>query len=377
MDLSLTENQEMLRSSARDFIRREYPKEVLLDLDETDGGHDAGLWAKAAEMGWLGIAAPQEYGGEGASLTDVAVLFQELGRGPIPGPYFSSSVLGAMAVLEAGTEAQKLEILPSLARGERVLALAVTEPEYGWGPRWIGMKAIRRRKGFVLDGVKLFVQDAQAASHLICAVQREDVEESTRKIDLLLVDSSSPGVSVRRLPGFLAGTYEVRFDSVEVPENALLGEHPGEGWPALERAVQKAIPVLCAYKVGGCEALFEMSVAYSQSRIQFGVPIGRFQRVQDQIINLVNHVDAARWTTYEALWKLDTSRPAAGSVHLAKAVSSEAYYQACNYAQEVHAGVGVMREYGLTLHSKMSRTLYHFLGDPRYHKRRIAETLDL
>ena len=378
MDLSLTENQEMLKSSARDFIRREYPKEVLLDLDSADGGHDAELWAKAAGMGWLGIAVPQEYGGERAALTDVAVLFQELGRGPIPGPYFTSSVLGAMVVLEAGTEAQKKEILPAVASGERILALAVTEPGYGWGPQWVEMKAARGQGRFILDGVKLFAHDAFAASHLVCAVRTEDSgKDPARGVSLLLVDSGSPGVSVRRLPGFLAGVCEVRFDSVEVPGSSLIGEAPGEGWHALERAVQKAIPVLCAYKVGGCEALFEMSVAYSQSRVQFGVPIGRFQRVQDQLINLVNHLDAARWTTYEALWKLDTARPAAGSVHLAKAVSSEAYYQACNYAHEVHAGVGVMREYGLTLHSKMSRTLYHFLGDPRYHKRRIAETLDI
>jgi alkylation response protein AidB-like acyl-CoA dehydrogenase len=107
------------------------------------------------------------------------------------------------------------------------------------------------------------------------------------------------------------------------------------------------------------------------------MPIGRFQRVQDHIVHLVNHLDSARWTTYEALWKLDMGRSAGGGVHLAKAVSSEAYYQACNYAHEVHAGVGVMKEYGLNLHTKMSRTLYHYLGDPRYHKRRLAESLEL
>jgi alkylation response protein AidB-like acyl-CoA dehydrogenase len=107
------------------------------------------------------------------------------------------------------------------------------------------------------------------------------------------------------------------------------------------------------------------------------VPIGRFQRVQDHVINLVNQLDAARWTAYEALWKLDTGRPAADSIHLAKAVGSEAYLQACNYAHEVHAGVGSMTEYGLTLHTTASRTLYHYLGDPRYHRRRLAEALGL
>jgi alkylation response protein AidB-like acyl-CoA dehydrogenase len=123
--------------------------------------------------------------------------------------------------------------------------------------------------------------------------------------------------------------------------------------------------------------VFEVSVEYSRTRIQFGTPIGRFQRVQDHIINLVNHLDAARWTTYEALWKLDTGKPAADSIHLAKAVSSEGYYQATNCGHEVHAGVGSMTEYGLTLHTTASRTLYHYLGDPKYHKRRLAEALAL
>ncbi len=145
----------------------------------------------------------------------------------------------------------------------------------------------------------------------------------------------------------------------------------------LERAMLKAIPVLGAYQVGGCNAVFDLSVDYSRTREQFGTPIGRFQRVQDHIINLLNRLDAARWTTYEALWKLDSGQPADASVHMSKAVTSEGYLWACNYAHEVHAGVGIVREYGLTLHTQMSRTLYHFLGDPKYHKRKLGDALDL
>jgi alkylation response protein AidB-like acyl-CoA dehydrogenase len=168
---------------------------------------------------------------------------------------------------------------------------------------------------------------------------------------------------------------EVRFDNVQVPSDALLGAAEGRGWEILEAAALQAIPVLTAYQVGSCQAVFEMAVAYSRTRIQFGQPIGRFQRVQDHIIGIVNQLDAARWTTYEALWKLDSGRPAASSVHLAKAVTSEAHLKVCDGAHEVHAGVGVMREYGLTLHTQRSRTLYHLLGDARSHRRRIADTL--
>ena len=131
------------------------------------------------------------------------------------------------------------------------------------------------------------------------------------------------------------------------------------------------------YQVGACQAVYEMSVDYSRSRVQFGTPIGRFQRVQDHIINLVNQLDAARWTTYETLWKLDAGREATDSIHLAKAVGSAAYHDVCNFAHEVHAGVGSMTEYGLTLHTAASRTLYHYLGEPKVHKRLLADALGL
>jgi len=155
----------------------------------------------------------------------------------------------------------------------------------------------------------------------------------------------------------------------------LLGGAENTSWAVLSRALEKATPILCAYEVGGCQAVFDMSVAYSQSRVQFGVPIGKFQRVQDHIIRLVNHLDSARWTTNEALWKLDTGRPATASVHMAKAVASEAYLEACNAAHEVHAGIGSSHEYGLVKHTQMSRTLFHALGDPTWHKRRMADAL--
>jgi alkylation response protein AidB-like acyl-CoA dehydrogenase len=164
---------------------------------------------------------------------------------------------------------------------------------------------------------------------------------------------------------------------VEVKDQALLGGRPNQGWATLERAMLRALPLLCSYMVGGCQAVYDLSVSYSKTRVQFGVPVGKFQRVQDHVIRLVNELDAARWTTAEALWKVETGRPdARAAVHMAKAVSSEAYFEACNAAHEVHAGIGSANEYGLVAHTQMSRTLFHYLGDPRWHKRRMADALE-
>ncbi|MCL0044385.1 acyl-CoA/acyl-ACP dehydrogenase [Dehalococcoidia bacterium] len=373
MDLSLTTQQQLLKNSAQEFVHRDCHKELLLELDRNAFGYHDELWVKIANMGWPGVLIPQRYGGTGGSLTDAAVILEELGKGPVPGPLFSAAVLGALTVMESGTEDQKNRILSNVASGRQILAMAITEPEYGWDPELVRMTARVSGSKYILNGTKLFIPDALAATHLICATQSGD----TKGISLLVVDKRSHGISVRPLKGFTTDVTEVIFDSVEVPQSALLGQPSCDAWPALAQAIQSAIPVLCAYQVGACQAVFDMSVEYSRIRMQFGTPIGRFQRVQDHIINIVNHLDAARWTTYESLWRLESGQAAAASVHTAKAVTSEALYKACNYAHEVHAGVGIVQSYGLTLYTKLSRTLYHFLGDPRYHKRRLASILDL
>jgi len=372
MDLALTESQEMLRASARTFVEREAPTHTLVALQKQESSLVPDLWRKAVDAGWPGILVPTAYGGSESTLTDAAVLFEELGRGPVPGPFFSSGVLGALTILEAGSEAQRKAILPAVARGEAVLAVAIMDPSTSWGPQAVTLRPQRVGDRYRLDGIKLFVSDATAATHLIVAARTGD---GPADVSLLLVDARAPGVRARRLPGFLSWQDEVRFDGVEVPASALLGGRDNQGWAALERALGRALPVLCSYMVGGCQAVYEMSVKHSQQRVQFGVPIGRFQRVQDHIIRLVNHLDAARWTTAEALWKLDTERTATDAVHLAKAVTSESYMEACNAAHEVHAGQGSLMEYGLVAHTQMSRTLFAHLGDPRWHKRRMADAL--
>ncbi len=372
MDLSLTETQQMLKQTARDFMEREAPREAIVALQRSETGFRPEVWETAARLGWLGMLIPTEYGGSGNSFTDAAVLYEELGRGPLPGPFFSSGVLGALTVLEAGTDEQRSRLLPAVANGREILCVAITEPHSSWGARGVQLRPARRGDGYVLSGLKLFIGDAMAATRLIVAVRTGDGDSD---ISLLLVDRDHPGVTVRNLPGFLGWQAEVRLDNVEVSAADVLGGRDSAGWSAMERAMERALPVLCAYTVGGCQAVYEMSVTYSQTRIQFGIPIGRFQRVQDHIIRLVNHLDAARWATYEALWKLDNGRPAAAAAHMAKAVAGESYLEACNAAHEVHAGIGSAQEYGLVPHTQMSRTLLHFLGDPKWHKRRMADAL--
>jgi alkylation response protein AidB-like acyl-CoA dehydrogenase len=180
----------------------------------------------------------------------------------------------------------------------------------------------------------------------------------------------------KKLEGLATGMGELRLEGVQLPASALVGEQ-GRGWSYLEEAALYAIPIMCSFQVGGMQALTEMAIEYSQTRVVFGQPIGRFQRVQDRIIDAVNFRDAARWINYETIWKLETGQPAEAGVHMAKAVASEGYYTASDLTAAVFGGLGIEPGTGVNKHIKMSRRLYSFLGDPLYHRSRMVDALDV
>lgn len=369
MDLSLNDTQQLIQDSAKDFVRGSCARDVLLKLDRDPAAIMSGIWKQMVGMGWTGMAIPESYGGTGNSLTDVAVLFEELGAGPVPGPLFSSAVLCARMLQEAASDEQKKAWLPKIAGGERVFALALTEQQYNWSANGIRSYAKRDGGGYTLSGTKVFVHDALHATDLLVAAR----VDGAAQISLVRVDAKAAGVSIRGLDGFITGLAEVVLDNVKIAAADIMAN----AWPAAERAMLAVTPVLCAYKVGACKFVYELSLNYARERTQFGQIIGRFTRVQDHLIHLVNYLDSARWTTFEALWKLDSGADAAASCHVAKSVASESYMRACDYAHEVHAGIGVSREYGLTLHTKMSRTLYHCLGAPKLHRKKLEGVLGL
>lgn len=367
MDLRLTETQNMFKKVAADFIKTEAPSHRVTQWFRNKETFLPSLYSKAAELGWLGMLIPEQYGGGGTSFTDCAVVFEELGRAPIPGPLFSAGVLSALLVLEGGSEEQKQSLLPDICSGKSILVAAVTDGDSDWGPESIETRLTKTSDGFLLDGTKRFVYDAEGANSFICAARTDNGQ-----ITLVLVDRRSRGVSVASTVGFMASVAEVRFDRVPVSNTDMLGE-PGAGWEIIDRALEKALPILCAYKVGACQEIFDFTAEYTRNRVVFGQPIGRFQRVQDHCVDISIHLDAARYLTYETLWMLDSRLPAAASVHEAKAVASEAYYQTCNFAHMVFAGPGTDYQHPLMAHSVLAHTLYQYLGTPLHHKRKMMD----
>lgn len=369
MDLGIPEERRLLARAAREFLERECPRTFVRDIDEGDLGHSPEFWGRAATLGWQGLLLPGEYGGQDGTAEDGYALFSELGRAAAPGP-FLSSLIGALAILRIGTPSQRQQVLPTVATGERILSLAFTERGYRWSPDSIQTHALPVSDGFVLDGEKQFVPDGLVADQLIVSANLEGSEG----LALFLVD----GQQLERHPmrGFVGERLAaIKFDSTRIPADAILGGTV-DARKELREVLDEATVQLCAYKVGVAERAYEIALGYAQTRVQFGQPIAKFTRVQDHFVEMIDLLDAARWTTLEAASKVSKGKAGvAEAVAVAKAVTSDACYQICEHAHHVHGGIGIDKRYGLVNYTRRSRSLYGYLGDPIYHRRRLAEIL--
>ncbi len=367
MDFELGEEQIALKNSVLGFLDREAPSTAVAAWSRYGTPLPASVFAHAANAGWIGMMAPTDLGGGDAEARDCAVVFEQLGRAPIPGPYFTSGVLAPLLVLEAGSGDQRRRLIPPICDGSEIYAVALFDADDGWGTDNLTLTAQREGGQFVLQGRKRFVIWAEAATRLLC------LAESREGPLLVTLPINGPGIRVNAHRGFVGSLCDIEFSGVSVPPDDILAGD--EVKSAVDRAVMRSMPILSAFEVGACDRLFEMTIEYAGERVVFGQPIGRFQRVQDHCVDLVNQLDKARWITYEALWRVDTGMASSAEVHEAKAVSTEAYYEACNAAHMVFAGPGTALDHPLVAHTLMSRMLYHFLGGPRHHKEEMMREL--
>jgi len=199
MDLSLSEEQEMLRKAARDFLTDKCPKTLVKEMEEDEKGYSPQLWQEMAELGWLGLAFPEKYGGSEMQFLDLLILLEEMGRACLPGPFFSTVVLGGLPILDIGSEEQKQEYLPQIADGKAIFTLALTEPSGRYDAAAVEVKAVADGDDYVIDGTKLFVPDAHVADCLLCVARTDEQAAPEDGITLFLVDGKSPGIGYTML----------------------------------------------------------------------------------------------------------------------------------------------------------------------------------
>ena len=373
MDFDLAEEQSMLRTMARNFLGAKCPKKLVREMIEDERGYPAELWKEMAELGWMGLAIPEEYGGAGSNLLDLAILIEEMGRACLPGPFFSTVVLGVLSLLEPGSEQPRKLFLPKLAQGEVLFTLALTESSGNYAADAIKTEAISDGKGsFTLRGTKLFVPDAHVADYIVCAARTRDTAKPDDGITLFIVERKSPGVKCSVLKTISGDKQcEVVFDNAEVPEGSVLGE-TDKGWYYTQRIVEKATAIRCAEMLGGARQVLEMTVSYAKDRAQFGHPIGSFQAIQHALADMFTDVEACSVTTYNAVWRLSAGLPASQEVSMAKALVSEAFKKAATSAHQIHGAVGFTEDHDLPLYFKRAKAWELSLGDAHFHFDKIA-----
>jgi alkylation response protein AidB-like acyl-CoA dehydrogenase len=377
MDIGFTDEQELLRETARKFLDAECDTKFVRERMATAEAVTAAFWAKLAEQGWLGILYPEEAGGSGLGLVDLVVLMEEMGRRVMPGPYFSTVLLGGAAIAEAGGAAQRAEWLPRIAAGEKKAALAWTEPALRWDAAGVALPARETGGGFILSGTKLFVGDAHLADILVVAARTRDGSTMEDGVTLFLVPRTAPGVAVAALPTIdeTRKTCEVRFDNVVVPGAALLGELHA-GWAPLSRVVARATVALCAEMCGAAQQVLDMTVEYAKLRVAFGRPIGSYQGVKHQAADMLVALENARSLTYYAAWAFDEGEPDADTaVSMAKAAASDMARKAAGTGIQLHGGIGMTWEHDLQLYYKRARASEVALGDAHWHRERVARLM--
>ncbi|MBW1684396.1 MAG: acyl-CoA/acyl-ACP dehydrogenase [Deltaproteobacteria bacterium] len=376
MDFELDEEQQMLRASAREFLRAECDKAVLRELEESDSGHSASLWTKMAELGWAGIAVPEEYGGAGWGLLGLAVLFEEIGRAAFDSPLFATS-LASLVILEGGTDPQREEILPKVTSGERILTLALAEPEVSNDPRFVSVGARPGDGGYVITGTKLFVPYAKVADQILVVARTEGAPGDEAGLTLFLVDGGAPGLRLTPLETIAPGRqYQADLDDVRVSSDRVLGV-PNQGLPVLRSVLAKTSAIRCAEMLGGAEHQLEVTAEYTKEREQFDRPIGTFQAVQHRLADMFIDVQGARWTSYQALCRLSQGLAAGRELAIANAFTSDACMRVAFGAQQLHGGAGVDLDHDLHFYFRRAKALELSFGSAPIHLEALESEIGL
>jgi len=377
VDLVLSEEQELLARTARDFVSGRSSLSRIRRLRDT---HDADgfsreLWGEMAALGWLGIVIPEEYGGAGLGWLELMVVLEEMGRGLMPEPMISTVLLGASTLLLGGSDAQKREHLPPLASGERILAVAYEEPKSRYDVHHVETGADKSGTGYLLSGEKVNVLDGHVADWLIVSARTSAGARDSGGITLFLVRRDTPGIAVERQSRIDSrNAARVRFDDVRVGAEQVLGT-VDHGGALLARVLDRATIGLTAEMLGSMTAAFDMTVEYLKTRVQFGVLIGTFQALKHRAAKMYIETELARSAVMAAHRALDEGRDdttIARLASIAKARCADAFNLIAKEGVQMHGGIGMTDEHDIGLFLKRARVAEMTFGDAAWHRDRYA-----
>jgi len=376
MNFAFSEEQEQLREAVRKFMEAKSPSSEVRRLMETTEGYDEAVWKQMAqELGLQSLHLPEAHGGQGFTFVELGIVLEEMGRVLLCAPYFSTVVLAADAIMNAATDAQQGELLPGIASGETIAALAFTEPNGRWDASGITMEASGKGDSYQLSGTKMFVIDGHTANTVI-TVARLAGTSGEDGISFFAVDGDASGLTRTPLATMDQTRKQARLDFSDVAARPL-GE-PGAGWAALSKTLDQAAVGLSNEMVGGAQKVLEMAVDYAKVRVQFGRPIGSFQAIKHKCADMLLEVESAKSAAYYAAWAAaedNEELPVVAS--LAKAYCSDAYFHAAAENIQIHGGIGFTWEHDAHLYFKRAKSSEILLGDATYHRELLAQRIGI
>jgi len=370
MQFSFTSEQEEFRSVLRRFLDEKSPTTTVRRLMETEAGWDRDSWHELNQLlGLTAVHIPEAYGGQGFGPVELCIVLEEMGRALLCAPYFASTVLAATAIMNAGTEAQKRELLPSIAAGDTIATLAFTEPNGRWDTSGIATTATSAGGGFRLDGVKSFVLDGHTADQIVVVARRPGTTGDDG-LSFFTVAGDAPGLERRALK-VMDPTRRQALLEFRGVEATLLGEE-GAGAAPFARTMTLAAVCLANEMVGGAERLRQSALDYANLRVQFGRAIASFQSMKHKQADMLVDVELAKSAAYAAASAAaedDAELPALAS--LAKACAADAYMQTAIHTIQIHGGIGFTWDNDTHLWFKRAKSSEVFLGDSAWHRERM------
>ena len=374
MKLILTEEQEFLRDTAKDFAQERTPVTHFRSLRDNNDENlwDKDIWQEMVNLGWSGILIPEEFGGSDFGVAGISVILQECGKTLTPSPLFSTGVLGAYAISNFGTQEQKEKYLPKIVSGEITTALAVDESSHH-DPCKTLFKAEQKGNDFLLNGKKTFVIDGASADVLIILARTSGNSGDLAGLTLFIIESDVNGIKKIKLDMADSRNYaNIEFNDVECSNKSILGalESGGE---TVERILDIGRIAMSAEMLGNAESAFETTIDYLKQRKQFGVLIGTFQALQHRAAEMFCEIELTKSAVMAAIHGADeNSNELQRLSSLAKTIAGETLNLVSNEAIQMHGGIGVTDEYDLGFFIKRSRVAEQIFGSSTYHTERYA-----
>jgi alkylation response protein AidB-like acyl-CoA dehydrogenase len=377
MDTSFTEEQEMLRKAAADFLAKEVPEIKVREIEESESGFDPELWKGMGNLGWMSLVIPEEYDGMGMTFQDLSIILEEMGKNITPGPFFCTVLEGAYPILDAGTEEQKKEFLPGIARGDLIFTMAFLEAEGTYEASDVTTKAILKDDGFIINGTKLFVEQANNANYLICVVRTKEEAPPEDGLTVFIVDAKTHGIRVEVMPTIgMEKLCEVSFKDVAVPKKNMLGEL-NKGLSIVKKILKRAAIAKTSESLGAIEAIVPMTADYLKQRIQYDQPLAQFQALQHIVADMFIRMTASKYLVYEAVWMESEGLSCDKEVAMAKSYVNQSYKELSRLMIRLYGGNGTNREFKPGLYYRRARAADVAFGNTDFHRELVANQIGL